>query len=98
MFILPKHLEVMKTTTIEIENYKLLIGQNIRKWRELKGIKQEQLAISLSITKGALSNIENNKADISLHRIEQIAACLDLDVMKLFANPLDLLLPPPQLH
>ncbi len=76
------------------ENYSLYIGTNIRKWRELKGIKQDRLATQLGITKAALSNIENNKTDISLHRIEQIANCLDLEVMKLFANPLDLLLPP----
>lgn len=76
------------------ENYTLKIGQNIRKWRELKEMKQEQLAVQLGITKAALSNIENNKTDISLHRIEEIALCLDLEVMKLFINPLDLLLPP----
>ncbi len=57
-------------------------------------IKQEQLANQLGITKAALSNIENDKTDISLHRIEDIARCLDLEVMKLFNNPLDLLLHP----
>lgn len=84
----------MKQNNPKKENYILLVGQNIRKWRELKGIKQEQLANQLGITKGALSNIENNKTDISLHRIEQIAASLDIEVMKLFVNPLDLILPP----
>ena len=79
------------------ENYTLKIGQNIRKWRELKGIKQEQLANKLNITKGALSNIENDKTDIGLHRIEEIAALLGLESMMLFKNPIDLILPPPQL-
>lgn len=67
------------------------IGQNIRKWRELKGIKQELLAFKLGITKGALSNIENNKTDITLRRIEDIANCLELEIMKLFCDPLDLI-------
>lgn len=75
--------------------YCLKIGLHIRKWRELKGIKQEQLANQLGITKAALSNIENDKTDVNLHRIEDIARCLDLEVMKLFKNPIDLLLPPP---
>ena len=75
--------------------YSLKIGLYIRKWRELKGIKQEQLATQLGLTKAALSNIENDKTDVSLHRIEDIARCLGLDVMTLFKNPLDLLLPPP---
>ena len=58
-------------TKLEKNNpaYLLKIGINIRKWRELKGIKQEQLANQLGITKAALSNIENDKTDISLHRI-----------------------------
>ncbi|MBK8609490.1 MAG: helix-turn-helix transcriptional regulator [Chitinophagaceae bacterium] len=75
--------------------YKLEIGSNVRKWRELRGYKQEFLAVKLGITKAALSNIENNKTDLSLHRIEDIACCLELDVMKLFINPVDLLIPPP---
>lgn len=74
--------------------YLLKIGLYIRKWRELKGIKQEQLANQLGITKAALSNIENDKVDISLHRMEDIAHCLELDVMQLFKNPIDLILPP----
>ncbi len=74
--------------------YSLNIGINVRKWRELKGIKQELLASKLGITKAALSNIENNKVDISLHRIEDIANCLEIDAMRLFVNPLDLILPP----
>lgn len=72
--------------------YRLLIGQNIRKWRELRGVKQDSLALQLGITKAALSNIENNKTDINLHRIEDIATCLELETMKLFCDPLDLLL------
>lgn len=74
--------------------YLLNIGINIRKWRELKGIKQEQLATKLGITKAALSNIENNKTDISLHRLEDIAMCLEIETMKLFVNPIDLIFPP----
>lgn len=73
--------------------YLLKIGLYIRKWRELKGIKQEELAKHLGITKAALSNIENDKADVSLHRIEDIARCLDLEAMQLFKNPADLLFP-----
>lgn len=77
-------------------SYTLQIGINIRKWRELKGVKQQQLATELGITKAALSNIENNKTDISLHRLEDIATCLGIEPTKLFYNPLDLLPPPPE--
>jgi transcriptional regulator with XRE-family HTH domain len=72
--------------------YRLLIGQNIRKWRMLRGVKQELLASNIGITKAALSNIENNKTAITLKRIEDIANCLDIEAMKLFSDPNDLLL------
>ncbi len=81
-----------KLKRINPSKYSIMIGTNIRKWRELKGIKQELLAEQIGITKGALSNIENNKVDISLHRLEDIARCLEIDAMKLFINPLDLIL------
>ena len=69
------------------------LGQNIRKWRELKGIKQEQLAIKLNISKGAMSNIENDKSYIGLHCLEEIAKHLGLEVMMPFKNPIDLIFP-----
>ena len=71
--------------------YCIRIGNNIRKWRELKGIKQAQLARQIGITTAALSNIENDKTNLSLQRIEQISIQLQLEVVKLFSNPLDLL-------
>jgi transcriptional regulator with XRE-family HTH domain len=78
-------------TSKKSAGYSLLIGKNIRKWRELKDIKQDTLAQKLGISKGALSNIENNKSDISLHRLEEIALCLNIDVMKLFVDPNNLI-------
>jgi len=83
----------MKETTPTDIKYRLIIGQNIRKWRELKGIKQQVLARELGITKASLSNIENNKSDVNLHRIEDIARCLGIDTMSLFRDPLELLDP-----
>ena len=70
----------------------ILIGNNIRQWRILKGMKQSQLAQQLGITTAALSNIENNKTNISIGRLETISRHLQLDVVKLFSNPLDLLM------
>lgn len=61
----------------------LEVGQNIRRFRELHEMKMETLARALSITKGSLSRIENGITDISLSRIEQIAAYLDIPVSRL---------------
>lgn len=63
------------------------IGHNIKKWRELKEIKQELLAKKLKITSAALSNIENGKIDITIRRIEQIAEELQIDFSFLLSSP-----------
>lgn len=69
------------------KNYKLQIGGNIRKWRNLKGIKQKELATSLELSEAAISNIENNLTDITLSQLEDISLGLDVPVEKLFIDP-----------
>ena len=63
------------------------IGQHIRMWRDLKGIKQQELAGKLGITSAALSQIENDVAALTLHRMEDIADALGLKPEQLFAGP-----------
>ncbi|MBD0293691.1 MAG: helix-turn-helix transcriptional regulator [Flavisolibacter sp.] len=65
----------------------LQVGQNIRKWREFKGYKQQTLARHLGVSKATISNIENDKTDISLHRMEAIADFLSVEVYQLFTTP-----------
>ncbi len=49
------------------------VGENIRKIRELRGIKQDDLATMLGITQTAYSKIERNETDLTLPRLSQIA-------------------------
>jgi transcriptional regulator with XRE-family HTH domain len=63
------------------------IGHNIKRWREFKEVKQEQLAKRLKITSAALSQLENGKTDITVSRIEQIAEVLDIDFSLLLSSP-----------
>ena len=63
------------------------VGNNIRKWRNLKGIKQEMLADDLEISKVSISKIETGKTDIPLLRLFAIAAALDIQVQLLFFDP-----------
>jgi transcriptional regulator with XRE-family HTH domain len=63
------------------------IGHNIKRWREFKEIKQEQLARRLKITSAALSQLENGKIDITVSRIEQIAEVLEIDFSLLLSSP-----------
>lgn len=63
------------------------IGNNIRKWRNLKGLKQSILADELGISVVALSKIETGKTDIPLNRLFQIAIALNIGVEMLFRDP-----------
>jgi transcriptional regulator with XRE-family HTH domain len=69
------------------KEYSMKIGNNVRKLRDLKGMKQEELAALLGITPGALSNIENDKGDPTLSRIEEIANVFEIKVTELFDDP-----------
>jgi transcriptional regulator with XRE-family HTH domain len=63
------------------------VGANIRKWRDLKGMKQEALAQELDVSTVALSKIENGKTNIPLKRLFAIASILKIDVQLLFKDP-----------
>lgn len=65
-----------------------LTGQNIKKYRELKLIKQESLAKHLGITKGRMSQIENGYcAELTLSRLQKIADYLNVNISDLLTNP-----------
>lgn len=60
------------------------IGMLIKARRKTLGLKQENLAHNLGISRGSLANIETGRQNILVHNLYKIAAALDL-------NPLDLL-------
>jgi transcriptional regulator with XRE-family HTH domain len=56
------------------------IGYNIREIREMeKNFKRSYVAGKLNITTRAYSNIENNIADITVNRLEEIANIFECD-------------------
>jgi len=76
----------MKTFNANKE-YKIKAGENIRTWRELKGLKQIDLAKRIDISPEALSNIENGVSKPNIERLEDIADALDIEVSQLLVNP-----------
>jgi transcriptional regulator with XRE-family HTH domain len=63
------------------------IGANIRKWRNIKDVKQKELASSLKISEASVSNLENDLTDITLSQLENISIALDVPLEKLFSDP-----------
>lgn len=64
------------------------IGSNIRKWRNLRGMKQDVLASAMEISKVTISKIECGKSNISVNRLFTIAKILEIKVELLFKDPL----------
>ena len=57
------------------------IGGNLRKIREIKGIKQESVAKQLGITTNGYGKIERGESAINIDRLEQIANILGITAM-----------------
>ncbi|HTQ27787.1 MAG TPA: helix-turn-helix transcriptional regulator [Puia sp.] len=70
----------------------LQAGQNIRTIRELKNFTQDYVASKLRMSIPNYSNIENGKTDVTLTRLQQIAAVLQIDYRQILnLNPAQLL-------
>ena len=63
------------------------IGEYIRAWRELKGLKQEDVAHKIGISTTALSNIETGVSKPNIERLEDIAEALEVELSQLLINP-----------
>ena len=62
-------------------------GENIRKYRLLKGLTQEELALAIGYkTKGAVNKIENNVTKLPQNKIQACADALGVPVAKLFSD------------
>src|ERR1700744_3817806 len=56
------------------------IGDNIKKFRELKNITREQLAADLKMSLSNYSKIERGEIDLTISRIQEIANILEVDI------------------
>ncbi len=93
--LLTKSVQTMPKKKQSVKINELNIGNNIRKWRQLKNFEAKEFALLLNITTGAVSNIENGITNLSLNRIAEIAKHFSIEPEMLFIDPLSLL-PPPQ--
>jgi len=67
-------------------NINQLVGYNLKKLREEKGLKQSALASQLSVSVQTLSAIENGKKDIRLSQLQKIVSCLNVSIIDLLEN------------
>ncbi len=91
MEIIPISLYIytLKSNTMDAAHKYQKIGDNLRKIREIKGIKQESIAKQLGITTNGYGKIERGETSLNIKRLEEIAQILGvnaLDVMQFDEN------------
>lgn len=67
-----------------MEDWKAIIGGNVRRLRQAKGLTQEQLAVDSGIDLTYAGGIERGKRNPSLEVLVRIAAALDVGLRELF--------------
>lgn len=67
-------------------NIYLIISQNIKKYRKIKGITQAELAEKVELSHEFIRRIESKKGKktFSVDTVYRIAKALDIDINKLF--------------
>lgn len=64
-------------------DWRVIVGRNVRKFREERGLTQEKLAVDSEIDLTYLGGIERGKRNPSLLVLARIAAALDVEVAAL---------------
>lgn len=64
----------------------VLVGQNVRKYRKMKGLTQEQLASQAGITSEYVSRIENGKENPTVDVLFKISVVLGIEVRDMFQH------------
>jgi transcriptional regulator with XRE-family HTH domain len=59
------------------------VGENLREYRRSRGINQEDFADMLGLHRTYMGGIERGERNLSLRKVEQLAAKLDVDPFSL---------------
>lgn len=60
------------------------IGENIRAYRKLKGLTQEELAEEINFNTKSISLLENGHNYIALNKLPKLCSCLGIEPYQLF--------------
>ncbi|MGP2490707.1 helix-turn-helix domain-containing protein [Mesorhizobium sp. PUT5] len=68
---------------------KTILGLNLRRLRVERGYSQERLALDAGIDRAYVGRIERGSENVTIARLEALAAILQVPVAALFAEPAD---------
>ena len=60
-----------------------ILGENIKKYRDLKGLRQIDLAVSLGVSCEYICRVERGQKFMSLRKLFELADLLEVDFCKL---------------
>ncbi len=63
----------------------IMVGKQIQKLRELKGISQQDLAAKCNFEKSNLSRLEAGRVNPTLSTLEKVAKALEVTLAELFS-------------
>ena len=67
-------------------NILLVFSKNLKSYRQIAGLSQEQLAEKAGLHRTYISAVERCKRSIALENVQKIADALEIDVYKLFLD------------
>lgn len=62
------------------------IAQNVKKYRIAKGLKREELSLTLGFDNSYISKLERGTINITIDKLEDIAKFLNIDVINLLEH------------
>ncbi len=62
------------------------IAKNVKKYRIAKGLKREELSLTLGFDNSYISKLERGTVNITIDKLEDIAKFLDVDVINLLEH------------
>ena len=66
---------------------RIIVGANIRRLRELRGLPQDELAHRAEVHPTYLSGVETGKRNITMNVLERLARALGVTEAELVARP-----------
>ena len=60
------------------------IANNIKKYRKIRSLNQEQLALLIEYDNSYISKVENCKVNVPIDTLEKLAEILDIKLVNLF--------------
>lgn len=69
-----------------MENIKEIFGRNVKKYRKLAGLTQEEMAEKINVSQTFFANIERGKRGASFETVELLSKCFNIPYFALFED------------